>query len=426
MGMAGAVTGQCLTVTTLAGSDRQLVREVLDGRLVRPVFQPIVDLERETTVGYEALARVQVGSLTSPAALFQAGRAAGQLAELDWLCRERAVDAARDGGLRYPLSLFINAEPETLLADDGDAQRWGQFGDLRCYTELTERALAAHPAALLRAIDQVREQDWGIALDDVGADPQSLALLPMIRPDVIKLDLALLQRRPTDARDVTVARVLHSALSQAADTGAVVIAEGIETEQHLDLARAYGAQYGQGYLLGRPGPLPTVLTSPTHPVPLLLRSLDRSLPPGPFAVVAGAAGVRRADHVSVRELARQLLAQARELDPAPVVLVCANDPDLLPSELCSLLEALGDAPVVGLVGSSPVLAQLSGLRCHLLQPGDPAGHDFAVVVVGGYYTAALVSRPTLQATPTGVLDMALTFDTDLASSAAQALLARLP
>ncbi len=409
-----------------APSQTASLREVLDGRLVRPVFQPIVDLERGTAVGYEALARADVsGALALPSALFEAGRAAGRLTELDWLCREQAVGAARAGGLRYPLSLFVNAEPETLLATDQEAERWGQFADLRCYAELTERALAARPAALMRAVDQVREQDWGIALDDVGSDPDSLALLPLLRPDVIKLDLALLHTRPRTPGDVTVARVLHSALRHAADTGAVVVAEGIETEEHLDLARAYGAHYGQGYLLGRPGPLPAELTSPAHPVPLLPRTLDRSVPPGPFTVVAGATGTRRADYPSVLEVARQLLAQARELDPPPVVLVCANDPHLLPPALCDLLEALADAPAAGTVGVAAALARLTGLRCGVLQPDDPASEDFAVVVVGGYYTAAVVARPTLESS-SRTLDMALTFDPVLVSAAAQALLSRLP
>ena len=420
------MTGHLLRVTTLLKCADAALRQVLEQRRVVPVFQPIVDLEREVTVGFEALARTDVEPLRSPDQLFRAARDTGQLSALDWLCRERAVDAARAGGLRYPLSLFVNAEPETLLSSAGDAERWGRFGDLRCYAELTERALAAHPAALLRAVDQVREQDWGIALDDVGADPRSLALLPVIRPDVIKLDLALLQTPAADPSDLAVAGVLHPALRQAADSGAVVVAEGIETEQHLELARAMGAHYGQGYLLGRPGPLPAVLTGPGHAVPLLRRTWDRAVAPGPFAVVAGATGTRRVDRTPMLEIARQLLAQACQLSPGPLVLVCVNDPDLLDDGLRELLASLASAPLVGAVGSAAALARLPGLRTQCLASDDPAVHDFDITIVGAYYNAALVARPALQPESPTSLDMALTFDADLVTAAAHTLLGRLP
>ena len=222
------------------------VGDVLRDRSVTPMYQRIVDLDRNVVAGYEALAPGPRGALHSPGALFAAARHADRVVELDWLCRERAVDGARRSGLRHPLSLFVNAEPETLLASVGDAARWRQFGDVRCYAELTERALAVAPGALLRAVDQVRAQDWGVALDDVGADPASLALLPLVQPDVVKLDLRLLHEQPGCPGDASTARVLHGALTQAATTGAVVVAEGIETQAHLDSPGRTGRTTGRG------------------------------------------------------------------------------------------------------------------------------------------------------------------------------------
>ena len=402
-----------------------LLDQVLLGRLVEPLFQPLIDLDRDVTVGYEALVRGPQGPLHRPAALFEVARRSGRLTELDWLCRERAVEVARGSRLRHPLSLFINAEPETLLASDGDAQRWSQFGDLRCYAELTERALAARPAALLRAVDQVREQDWGIAMDDVGADPASLALLPVVRPDVIKLDLHLLHTSTTHSSDTAVATTLHAALAQAAQSGAVVVAEGIETPQQLDLARALGAHYGQGYLLGRPGPLPSELNSPPLAVPLLPRLLNRAVPPSPFAVAASSATSRPITRSSVIEIARQLLAQAGALTPDPIVLVCVDDPALLDPALTDLLVNLRHHSLVAVL-SRAVLSRLPGVRAETIQGDDPAQHDFDVVVLGTHFAAALVSRPVLSGHGGGMRDSILTFDPGLVSAAASALLRRLP
>lgn len=388
---------------------------VLAERAVEPLFQPVVDLDREVAVGYEALARGADGS--SPAQLFTAARQAGRVVELDWLCRERAVEGARAAGLRHPLSLLVNAEPETLLASEHETALWGRFGDLRCYAELTERRLADAPAELLRAVAIVRDQDWGIALDDVGADPASLGLLPLVRPDVIKLDLRLVQDQPQSSGDVRVARVLHAALAQAADTGAVVVAEGVETPWHLELARAYGAHYGQGYLLGRPAPLPSPLVSPGAAIPLLQVGSAAAVTPSPFAVVASSAPTRRLGRDAAFEAVRQLLAQACELDPTPAVLVCVGHPGPLPADLLDLLGQLRHAPVLGLLGDVPDGRPIAD--------DDPARDDLDVVVVSAHFAGALVGRPALGADGADQLDGALVFDRPLVLAAAIALLQRM-
>jgi len=64
--------------------------------------------------------------------------------------------------------------------------------------EVTERALTARPADPLHALDAFRELGWAIDLDDVGADSRSLALLALLRPDVVKLDLRLKHARPDE------------------------------------------------------------------------------------------------------------------------------------------------------------------------------------------------------------------------------------
>lgn len=396
---------------------------IIEGHLLEPLFQPIVDLDGLFVAGYEALARGPVGPLHAPDALFRTARACDRLVELDWLCRLQAVELARRAGLRHPISLFINAEPEALVQTAGDTGLWAQFGDLRCYAEVTERALTSHPAELLKAVDQVREDDWGVAVDDVGSNAATLALLPLLQPDVIKLDLSLLHARATHSADDASARVLHGVLAQAQATGAVLVAEGIETEEQLDLARAFGAHYGQGFLLGRPARLPAPLQSPSKAVPLVRRLLDRSVAPGAFAAVAGCLATRRMTRASLHELARQLLARALALDPAPTVLVCANDPELFDGELAALLEGLSGLPLVGLVGSRACAARLGTVPASELGDTDPARHDFDVTVISPHYAGAVVARPTLDAA--GAYDAVLTFDRGLATSAASALARRL-
>jgi EAL domain-containing protein (putative c-di-GMP-specific phosphodiesterase class I) len=87
---------------------------VLRDGAVRSVFQPIVELDSGRVVAYEALARGPEGPLERPDALFTAARAAGRLAELDAACRAAALHGALEVGLRAPLTLFVNVEPEVL------------------------------------------------------------------------------------------------------------------------------------------------------------------------------------------------------------------------------------------------------------------------------------------------------------------------
>ena len=108
--------------------------EVLEYGSLRSVFQPIVDLETAALYGFEALARGPEGSaLERPDRLFTAARAEDRLAELDAVCQRTAVASADRQGIRSPLTLFVNVEP--------DAPRFGSLPeigrDVRGIVELT-------------------------------------------------------------------------------------------------------------------------------------------------------------------------------------------------------------------------------------------------------------------------------------------------
>ena len=88
---------------------------IIDGRAVRAVFQPLIDLASGDVVGFEALARGPAGSmLESPGALFEAAYGVGRVAELDWVCRAAAFQAAARAELDPALRLFVNCEPASL------------------------------------------------------------------------------------------------------------------------------------------------------------------------------------------------------------------------------------------------------------------------------------------------------------------------
>ena len=245
-----------------ASLDSPLGRVLALGGL-RALYQPIVELETATVVGYEALARGPEGSeLQRPDLLFQAARREGRLGELAWRCRQVAYEGALDAGLKPPTGLFVNVEPETLAirAPRGaEKARQRALAELKVIHEITERSLLLRPAEMLRAVEALRGDGWGICVDDLGNDAASLALLPFVRPDVVRLDRRLISGEQAERAD----KIGRAVRAYAEWTGATILAEGLETPAHIDRARELGATLGQGYLFGRAGPLELAARRPS-------------------------------------------------------------------------------------------------------------------------------------------------------------------
>jgi EAL domain-containing protein (putative c-di-GMP-specific phosphodiesterase class I) len=399
---------------------------LLRGRAVRVVFQPLIDLTDGGTVGYEALARGPAGSdLESPTALFATAYRTGQVPELDWACRSAAFTAALAADLPQAISLFVNSEPASmgspcppdLTGTLAEAER-----RLRVVVEVTERAVAANPATLLGAVARAREVGWGVALDDVGAEPDSLALMPFVRPDVIKLDLRLIQDRTT----AEVARVVNAVLAQAERTGATVLAEGIETPHHADRARAMGASVGQGWLYGRPGPLPAYTPTPGRVLPLYRAAgTTGSARRTPYQVVTA----RRPAALATKEL---LLPMSRHLenkglDPGdPIVLLaCFQHARHFTPDTSRRFARLAErAAFTGAVGAEMPPEPIAGVRGAGLAADDPLCGEWDVIALGAHFAGALVAQDHGDTGPDRQrrFSFAITHDRELVVEAAEALL----
>lgn len=354
-------------------------------------FQPIVDLETRAVVAYEALARGPEGSvLESPRALLHAAEELGLLAETDWACREAAVAGALTGGLEPPTVLFLNVEPDVLDAPaPGPVGLWDQARRrLRVVLEVKEEALTAQPAELLHLVSWMRELGWGVAVDDVGAQSGSLALLPLIRPDVIKLDMRVVQERLS----AELAEVVNAVTAQEESSGVVVVAKGIENEQHLATALAVGARYGQGRFLGRPERLP-------RPLPATGDGLDlvRAAPPevsgAPFDLLKREATVRRAPKRMVYSISRHLERQAAGLGRGAIVLTTFEGKHLFGEATQRRYAAMAkDAALVAAIGPGLGADPAPGVRGSRTGDDDPTLSDWSVIVIGHHFAAALASR----------------------------------
>ena len=356
--------------------------------VVTAAFQPIFDLRDGAVIGYEALARPLDG--TSPAELFATARAEGRLTQVDRQCRAEALRAAAEAGLGAPFALFLNADAGALELDLPDLP----MGGATLVMEITETALTERPEAVLRTLTELRTRGWGVSLDDVGADSRSLAVMPLLYPDVIKLDLRLLSERDP----IDVARIVTAVGAEAERRHATILAEAIDSEAQLEMARAAGATLGQGFMLGEPAPLPDPLPTPGRPLRLGGSGGDPS-GPLPFERVTNWKRPTRGPLVLAERAAALMSGQASALGPTGMLLAA---PDASHSSL--RYEALRDS--LGFVG--------------LLEPGL-LDDTWTEVALGPGYGACFVAR--LQGDE---WCFATSYDRELVVECALLLMARLP
>ena len=397
------------------------VTDLLDGGTVQPVFQPIVDLTSGCIVAYEALARGPHGHpLESPDALFAAARAAGLLTALDVTCLDAATEAARAGDLTAPWTLFVNIEPDSHSI--GILPALASTSALPLVVELTERALTDDPAYVLAAVALIRQAGWGVALDDVGVNPDSLALLPVIAPDVIKLDAALVRQPP----DQHTARVFSAVAAEVERSGCVVVAEGIETAEHLHAARALGAHLGQGWLFHPPGRLPAALTDPPR-APLQLRASRPSRGDlTPFGAAARTREVRTASKALLVAMSKHLERQAAVIGESCLVLATFQTAAAFtPAQRRYSALARGHA-YVAVFGSGLADQPAPGVRGIELDPDEPLSLEWNLVIVGPHFAAVLSARLNDPAMGTAARwDYVLSYDRDLTVRAATTLMNRI-
>lgn len=231
---------------------RELIEDLLaDPRQLGPDYQPIRRLDDRAVVGYKATGRGRPGTeLADTLALLEQAQALGLVERLDWAFRALAFD---DFAGRPNLELHLTPEPET-------------FGTLcpprlaaafcRAKRELTvgaeiHAAVFADPSLVRRGAAELREWGWLVVAADVADDSAALEQLAQLRPDVVQVDLSLPGRTP-DPTHSGVRRLL----AIAAESGARLMALGVDSAGAVTTARAIGCVVGRGQALGEPGPLP--------------------------------------------------------------------------------------------------------------------------------------------------------------------------
>jgi EAL domain-containing protein (putative c-di-GMP-specific phosphodiesterase class I) len=370
-----------------------MLSDLLARGRVRSLYQPLVHRASGAVIGYEALARGPEGHpLERPDLLFDAARDEGRLAELDWQCRATAFEGALAAGLRPPAALFVNVEPDVFDAPLPPAHMhllYRAADELKVFYEVTERGLSSRPAELLAEVERVRAIGFGIAIDDLGADWRSLALLPFIRPDVVKLDMALVQGPLTD----TGLAIAAAVRAYAAETGALILAEGIETAEHEARADLFGAQLGQGWKYGRPAPLPVSGASLIRDGARLVidtRPIE-SATPATIALTGRQASVATKAHLVQTSIAIERRA-SETAEPSVVLGAFQTVARFRPSTRERFTRLAAGEAFVGAFGVGMPAEPAPGVHGAPLAANAQLAGEWHILVVGPHHAEALIAR----------------------------------
>lgn len=231
---------------------RARIESVLAGQSFRIIFQPIVDIGHARVVGLEALSRFDFVPAQTPDVWFAEAASVGLGSELELA----AINAAFALLAELPdhLWMSVNASASTVAHPAFvDALAGKSAG--RVVVELTEHDPIDDFSLVGAPLDEARRRGVRVAVDDTGAGYAGLRQILGLRPDIIKLDVDITRGIDSDPAR----RAMAASLVQfGRDTGAVIVAEGVETPSELDVLRQLDVPWGQGYHLGRPAPLATI------------------------------------------------------------------------------------------------------------------------------------------------------------------------
>jgi len=230
-----------------------------DPRALQVVFQPIVDVRAQRTIGMEALSRFAGEPYRTPDVWFDEAWKVGLGPALEL----HAVGAAcaQLAALPAETYLSVNVSPRTMSNPRFTALLTDLGADAhRIVVEVTEHAAVTDYDLLAATVQRLRGIGARVAVDDAGAGYSSMQHVLRLTPDVIKLDRGIVAGIDEDAAK----RALVTAMTGfAASLNMAVVAEGVETDAELKALIGAGIHHAQGYLLGRPAPVAPAVPVPT-------------------------------------------------------------------------------------------------------------------------------------------------------------------
>ncbi len=236
------------------------LRQALDRKEFRLAYQPIVDLNDGRVTGFESLLRWQhpESGLTSPDAFLSIAMELGLMKSIgEWTlveaCRQLKVWQEQFPRVR-PLTVSVNfsigqfAQDHLTHVIQKVLERSG-IDPSSLKLEITESEMMKNPEAAIKVLDEIKAQEIDTCLDDFGTGYSSLSHLQQLAIRFLKIDQSFVRRLGTEDDALAIVKTI---ITLAHQLGRQVIAEGVETAEHLVILRSLGCEYGQGYFFAKP------------------------------------------------------------------------------------------------------------------------------------------------------------------------------
>jgi EAL domain-containing protein (putative c-di-GMP-specific phosphodiesterase class I) len=237
----------------------QELRRALAQDEFEPWFQPLVGLEDEQVVGYEALLRWRhpLRGVLAPGDFLQVAEDSGLIEPIDWRMFRLSLDHGK-ALVRHGGYITINVSPRHFQSGDLDRRlmqvvRDAGFDPTKLRIEVTEGTLLGDADAAEAMLLRLRDAGIEAALDDFGTGYSSLGQVHRFPLRMIKIDRSFIAPIGPEEAPRTMA-VIGAILALSRSLGVEVVAEGIETWEQRETLQAMGCVLGQGYAFGRPQP----------------------------------------------------------------------------------------------------------------------------------------------------------------------------
>jgi PAS domain S-box-containing protein len=234
------------------------LHEALQEQRFELFSQPIIDVASGTVVSYELLLRMRErdGGIRTPTSFLPVAESCGLIREIDrWVIGEAARLAGDGHRVEFNLSATSLGDP-ALFEHLAEAVAKNDADPSQIVIELTETALMQEEAIARTFVERVRAMGCGLALDDFGTGFGGFSYLKRLPVDYLKIDVEFVRDLCTSAASQ---HVVKAVVGLAHAFGQLTIAEGVEDAQTLEMVRAMGVDYAQGFGIGCPAPLSETL-----------------------------------------------------------------------------------------------------------------------------------------------------------------------
>jgi EAL domain-containing protein (putative c-di-GMP-specific phosphodiesterase class I) len=214
---------------------------------ISPVYLPVVQLAERHACGYEMLARFSGGPAAPPALWFESAAKLGLTAPLE----RRIMRAGFTTADALPEGAFVSINITAVALVSKQIQEL--FNQRERYDNIVLEVSEAdiHEPGVAEALTPFRAGGGRLAVDDIGSGFSNLRDVLLLKPDIVKVDRAIVRGIDRDRAKSAIVEGLHTMTSRL---DIPLLAEGIETPKELAELERLGVPLGQGYLFGEPSP----------------------------------------------------------------------------------------------------------------------------------------------------------------------------